>query len=1643
MLKNNLHFALIILGSLMLAACSGELHIESNEGPVFAVSSDTISVPEDIIGIIYDANATDADDDTIIYSISGGADSIHFSIGNSSGELRFQSPPDYGNPSDSDGDNIYEIELSVSDGIISVSMQLTVIVRSINQAPNASISVSPDPEITILTTDTEITLDGSASSDPDGDTIAYTWSQEQNINLSSEDGPSTRFTATAAGTYTFTLTVSDGEKSDSSTLVLDIFPVSVAPGFTSPDTARANENYSGVIYTATATDADADDTLSYSIVGGADRKLFSLSGAELSFVNAANYENAEDSDGDNIYEVLLRVTDSYDLYADLSLSISVADVNEAPTFTSSAAVSVDENYSGVIYSATADDVDAGDTMNYSIAGGVDQSFFSLEGAELSFTEATRVGADSDGDSIYQVQLRVTDAKGLYDELNLSVSVDDVNEAPIFTSPDTASADENYQGVIYTATADDDDDLTYSIIGGADRTVFNLSVDELSLIADLDYENPVDSNGDNTYELILRATDSGGLYADLNLSVSVADVNEAPTFTSSATVSVDENYSGVIYSATADDVDAGDTMNYSIAGGVDQSFFSLEGAELSFTEATRVGADSDGDSIYQVQLRVTDAKGLYDELNLSVSVDDVNEAPIFTSPDTASADENYQGVIYTAAANDIDAGDTITYSIIGGADRTLFVLSADELNLSTDLDYENPIDSDGDNTYELILRATDSGGLYADLNLSVSISDVNEAPILTSSTTVSVDENHSGVIYTAAANDVDAGDTLVYDIVGGDDRLAFSLAGADLSFTELPNYESPVDSDGDNIYEVILQVTDSGELRADLNLSVSIADVNEAPTFTSLAAVNIDENYLGVLYNAEAYDSDAGDTISYSIVGGADRSFFSLDGAELSVTGAIRVGADSDGDSIYQVQLRVTDAKGLYDELNLSVSVADVNEAPIFTSPAAVSVDENQSGVIYTAAANDVDAGDTLTYSIIGGADRAVFILSADELNFTADLDYENPIDSDGDNTYEVILRATDSGGLYADLNLSVGIADVNEAPIFTSPATASVDENQSGVIYTAVADDVDAGDTLTYSIIGGADRAVFILSADELNLSTDLDYENPIDSDGDNTYEVILRATDSGGLYADLNLSVSVVDVNQAPIFTSPAEVSVDENYQGVIYTAAARDIDIDDVLEYSIVGGVDQLVFSLSGADLSLIGPPDYESPADSDSDNTYEVILRVTDLGGLYADLNFSVTVVNINEAPNADIIIGGFDSETTIPTIETRVALIGYNSSDPDGDQLSYTWSQPPDQFIEIDPLISLGGTNYTSTAFTASEHGIYTFTLTVSDGELEDSTETTVTIYPIALSTDFAATATSTQVTLTWIPYSIATTYSIYRSTDPNCDPTVANIATNCLAGAAFNTVSSGFVDIGLTNGITYYYWIEATLDGITQSTADPISTTLPTGILNDTGIYRGVDYSSDKNSDCSSNINAPQDCHHGRDADSSTNDNSDGHAGFSFTKLDSNGNALTANATNWSCVQDNVTGLIWEVKTDDGGIHDKDNKYQWGGITAIGYESPNREGTYYSDWDVLVNGANSNELCGFDDWRVPRREELSSIVDYSRYSASIDLDYFPNTISNAYWSASPYAIHDSGYAWQVSFATGNDLPNGRFGVNYLRLVRAGQ
>ena len=213
-------------------------------------------------------------------------------------------------------------------------------------------------------------------------------------------------------------------------------------------------------------------------------------------------------------------------------------------------------------------------------------------------------------------------------------------------------------------------------------------------------------------------------------------------------------------------------------------------------------------------------------------------------------------------------------------------------------------------------------------------------------------------------------------------------------------------------------------------------------------------------------------------------------------------------------------------------------------------------------------------------------------------------------------------------------------------------------------------------------------------------------------------------------------------------------------------------------------------------------------------------------------------------------------------------------------------------------------------------------------------------------------------------------------------------------------------------------------------------------LNDTGITWGGNYPEGNNATCTSNIDAPQDCHQGRDA--THNDNADGHGGFSFTKLDASGNSLPASATSWSCVRDNVTGLVWEGKTDDDGIHDKDNTYRWGGKTALG----TGYGTYYPDWNTLVDGSNTAHLCGYNDWRVPTRAELQGLVHYGRSIPAIDTDYFPNTLASVFWSASP-AANSSATAWIVNFYSGGASISyyangyGRVSYYHVRLVRSGQ
>ena len=111
-----------------------------------------------------------------------------------------------------------------------------------------------------------------------------------------------------------------------------------------------------------------------------------------------------------------------------------------------------------------------------------------------------------------------------------------------------------------------------------------------------------------------------------------------------------------------------------------------------------------------------------------------------------------------------------------------------------------------------------------------------------------------------------------------------------------------------------------------------------------------------------------------------------------------------------------------------------------------------------------------------------------------------------------------------------------------------------------------------------------------------------------------------------------------------------------------------------------------------------------------------------------------------------------------------------------------------------------------------------------------------------------------------------------------------------------------------------------------------------------------------------------------------------------------------------------------------------------GSICYGYNSSDT--STYCNTEAFTARVNSAGLCGANNWRVPSRRELRSIVDYSRTGPSIDVDYFPNTITNSsYSSASAYA-KDSASSWQVQFFYGYDTFLDRY-YNYpVRLVSSG-
>jgi hypothetical protein len=137
------------------------------------------------------------------------------------------------------------------------------------------------------------------------------------------------------------------------------------------------------------------------------------------------------------------------------------------------------------------------------------------------------------------------------------------------------------------------------------------------------------------------------------------------------------------------------------------------------------------------------------------------------------------------------------------------------------------------------------------------------------------------------------------------------------------------------------------------------------------------------------------------------------------------------------------------------------------------------------------------------------------------------------------------------------------------------------------------------------------------------------------------------------------------------------------------------------------------------------------------------------------------------------------------------------------------------------------------------------------------------------------------------------------------------------------------------------------------------------------------------------------------------------------------------------ITDNVTGLMWEKLSDDGGIHDWANSYTWADA-----------------FNVKIGALNAGSgFAGHTDWRLPNRRELESLVDAGRMSPSIDPVFNSGCAANctvltcsctnsfAYWSSTTYQSNPVG-AWFVDFSDGRVAFDGKSTPYNVRAVRGG-
>ena len=668
-------------------------------------------------------------------------------------------------------------------------------------------------------------------------------------------------------------------------------------------------------------------------------------------------------------------------------------------------------------------------------------------------------------------------------------------------------------------------------------------------------------------------------------------NTQPTIVAD-TFTINENsiIGTVVDTVSADSEDGPtDTLTYAITG-IDAGFegtFAIDSGTGEITVAIPANLNFENKTSFTVEVQVTDSKGdglggagLVTTENITINVVDVNEAPVFAvNPYMLTVEENSTnptivsgGPIVATDVDIDDQGTNLTYSISGGTGASLFDINPTSgvvtVKAGAMLDYETT------NSYTLDITVTDkldgdSNGEVGAVNMvtqtaTVTLIDVNEAPVITSGNMVNVAENSANgtVVTTVTATDVDEDDPpFTFSITGGTgvgvfdidmtngkvtviDSAALNFEGGTTSFTL--DIEVTDNLDGNGLGEVGMALSDS------YTLTINVTDVNDAPEVVAAPTLQIDENAAvstavttdgSIVADLTDYFTDEDmDTLTFSITGG-NNGAFAISGNNIVVADSSKLDFETTASFTLTVVATDDGVGMLTAQQDIDIDVINLNELPIipggtvsFPNISLLNVDDIGDVGTVIRTINLVDPeGNTLTYS-----GDSMSVVAAQDVDGFFQLNTDGTIEllqvlsqgdlTNGERTFTMMFYLDDDNVALTDtpginrgpFTLSLKVTD-NDAPVFTSPAgmAFSIEENVDGSIVN--------GASLSPQVILSAtdtenDEFMFSLAANpsfsnaglvnlfELQLVDDMGTGDP----NDDTYELVV-ANAAGLTYVNVN----------------------------------------------------------------------------------------------------------------------------------------------------------------------------------------------------------------------------------------------------------------------------------------------------------------------------------------------------------------------------------------------------------------------------------------------------------------------------------------------------------------------------------------------